>query len=167
MNRADADRQLKQSQALYRARDYQAALELLDSLPEKYRRTRQVRYARGLCLVRLDRADEAQDIYNGLADDFPPDRLEKLRGRIAELRAAEKAARDAPFKLVKDKTAVPPAPPPPQPVPPVPPPSGGLGLGIDPLLLGAAVLIGAGLIYFLLIKKGGGGDGDQDTESPA
>lgn len=49
--------------------------------------------------------------------------------------------------------------PPPQPIP-VPPvePAGGLGLGIDPLLLGlGAVLLGVGL-YFLLKKK------DDDNE---
>lgn len=54
------------------------------------------------------------------------------------------------------------APPPPQPIP-VPPvePAGGLGLGIDPLLLGlGAILLGAGL-YFLLKKKD-----DDDEESP-
>ena len=53
--------------------------------------------------------------------------------------------------------------PPPQPIP-VPPvePAGGLGLGIDPLLLGlGAVLLGAGL-YFLLKKK----DDDDDVDSP-
>ena len=55
------------------------------------------------------------------------------------------------------------APPPPQPIP-VPPvePAGGLGLGIDPLLLGlGAVLLGVGL-YFLLKKK----DDDDEADSP-
>lgn len=54
------------------------------------------------------------------------------------------------------------APPPPQPIP-VPPvePAGGLGLGIDPLLLGlGAVLLGVGL-YFLLKKKD-----DDEADSP-
>ena len=45
------------------------------------------------------------------------------------------------------------APPAPIPVPPVEPISEGLGLGIDPLILGLGVLAAGALVYCLVIKK--------------
>ena len=79
--------------------------------------------------------------------------------------AAAAAAAQAPAGCVLPAVDAAPvaATPPPQPIP-VPPvePTGGLGLGIDPLLLGlGAVLLGVGL-YFLLKKK----DDDDEADSP-
>jgi hypothetical protein len=87
-----------------------------------------------------------------------------LCGSAAAVAAAAQAPAGGCVLPQADLPAAPAAagPPPPTPVPVPPVEVGGVGFGIDPLILGLGALAAGALVYFLVIKK----DNDND-ESPS
>ncbi len=88
MESAEARERFRQAVSLYREKRYGACLVILDELDASFPYTREVMYARALCLASLKRLEESQTLCDYLISALNDKQAEELRDRLDEEIAA-------------------------------------------------------------------------------
>ena len=82
MEKSDAERLFKEADALYRTRNYERALPILETLNDCFPHTPRLMYPLARCLAHLGRHYEANVICEALVTEFNFDRAGKLMKRL-------------------------------------------------------------------------------------
>jgi hypothetical protein len=88
MRSKEAKAKFVEADRLYKAKQYEAALTVLDELDAQFPETRNIIYPRAMCLARLGKFDKALDLCQQLKVEFGDPRGESLTKKIADLRKA-------------------------------------------------------------------------------
>lgn len=88
MDREQVTQKFQQASRLYMEKKYTEALAILDEVNRAFPNNKDILYARGRCLARLGRLDEARIICDQLTTVFSDPRGEQLKAKIAAEQAA-------------------------------------------------------------------------------
>lgn len=82
MDRATAERRFQESDRLFRNRQYEASLKLLDELDTFYPNNRRIRLAKAKCHGAMGRTKQAVDICDELITNYKYERAAELKGEL-------------------------------------------------------------------------------------
>ena len=95
MNNEEAKGLYSQAIGHFQAMQFEQALRIFEELDQARPNSRHVMHHRALCLLRLSRLDEAQQVCGKLEGKLEPEKLRDLRDKIAAARGADEGAADS------------------------------------------------------------------------
>lgn len=93
MKPAEAKEKFKEAGRLYRERDYQSSLDLLDKVDHVFPNDKNITYARAMCLSQLTRFYEAKLLARRLERELEDPRSEELKTKITRRERRSKLKR--------------------------------------------------------------------------